>query len=175
MAPYGLTRISDDVHVKDNGQEHFWFGDITRLYTGTVTFASVHPVQFVNQIERDMRTLLERGKIEVIGRDPQFEGIRLLHDIEAQQFIEQKTSPHQTPELHAKLSEFRTVIIIRYTSGMTKMTDIDYHNRLMELTQLMEIDGGNGDNGDDGETSKQPQSLLEAIGKKKIKSPVKSL
>lgn len=133
---YKLTRIFDNVTVKDGGAERVWKGYVSKLYTGTVAFAIPREVESVNRLEMDMRALLERRKIEVIGRDPAFEGIQILHDLQAQDYINKRLGPHQEDdEMQLNLSNWKTVVILRYTSGMTTMTEDDQLDRLSLLIE----------------------------------------
>lgn len=133
---YKLTRIFDNVSVKDGGQSHAWKGGVSRLYSGTVAFAIPREVESVNRLEMDMRALLERKKIEVIGRDPTFEGIQILHDLQAQDYISKRLGPAQNDEvMQMELGNWKTVVILRYTSGMTTMTEDDQVDRLSLLEE----------------------------------------
>lgn len=133
---YQLTRILDNVSVRDNGQERVWKGAISKIYVGTVAFAIPRHVESVNRLEMDMRALLERKKIEVIGRDPSFEGIQILHDLQAQEYINKRLGSSRDDEvMQMELSNWKTVIILRYTSGMTTMTEDDQVDRLTLLEE----------------------------------------
>lgn len=136
LSYYQLTRIFDNVSVKDNGQERVWKGAVSKIYNGTVAFAIPRQVESVNRLEMDMRALLERQKIEVIGRDPAFEGIQILHDLQAQDYINKRLGPSRDDDMmQLELSNWKTVVILRYTSGMTTMTEDDKVDRLTLLEE----------------------------------------
>ena len=134
---YQLTRIYDNVVLKDGGQERLWKGAVSRIYSGTVAFAIPREVESVNRLEMDMRALLERKKVEVIGRDPSFEGIQILHDLQAQDYINKRMplQEREAEDMQLALSNWKTVVILRYTSGMTTMTEDDQVDRLSLLEE----------------------------------------
>jgi hypothetical protein len=140
LSYYQLTRIFDNVSVKDGGQERVWKGAVSKIYSGTVAFAIPRQVESVNRLEMDMRALLERKKIEVIGRDPSFEGIQILHDLQAQDYINKRMplQEREADEMQLALSNWKTVVILRYTSGMTTMTEDDKVDRLTLLEEEVE-------------------------------------
>lgn len=133
---YKLTRIYDNVSVKNDGQERVWKNYVSKIYGGTVAFAIPREVESVNRLEMDMRALLERNKIEVIGRDPSFEGIQILHDMQAQDYISKRLGAARDDEAtQLELSNWKTVVILRYTSGMAVMSEDDKVDRLALLEE----------------------------------------
>ena len=133
---YKLTRIYDNVTVKDDGREKVWKSYVSKIYGGTVAFAIPREVESVNRLEMDMRALLERNKIEVIGRDPSFEGIQILHDMQAQDYISKRLGAARDDDsMQMELSNWKTVVILRYTSGMTVMSEDDKVDRLTFLEE----------------------------------------
>ena len=131
---YQLTRIFDNVSVKNEGQSRVWKGYVSKIYGGTVAFAIPRQVESVTRREMDMRASLERNKIEVIGRDPSFEGIQILHDLQAQDYINKRLGPSRDDDsMQLELSNFKTVVILRYTSAMAEMSEDDQADRLSLL------------------------------------------